>query len=121
MAAVLLSVVILGSVSVSRGIQKVTLRALDLTQIPESIIPDNVTNLRLDNNLLVHLPDFAFSDYSQLVFLRLTGNKITNISADAFTNNILDLRRNQIGIIVADDFSGLLALSDLRLCGNNLM
>ena len=142
----MLSVVIVGSISLVQGFQQAVLCDLNISVIPANDIPVNLTDIRLDHNLMDLLPASAFSDYTQLGNLSLSDNFITNISAAAFTNtslaylnlddnlltripnltNIgatlrsLNIRRNRIGQITPKDFDALLKLQALELDGNNV-
>ena len=134
MATAFLSVMILGSISLAQDVPKTILPGSDV----------NATNIHLENRLIDYLPDFVFSNYTELARLNLTGNANTNISRDAFTNTslkyiylegnqltripkltnvgatlgFLDLSENQIWQIATADFEGLSALYYLSIAGN---
>ncbi|XP_066499596.1 toll-like receptor 9 [Hoplias malabaricus] len=93
---------------------------------PEAIVnlPLSIRVLRVDSNLLNFFPWANISILSQLCFLNLSGNHLTELSDRVipFGRNLssLDLSHNRLSTIPESFFRGATGLKDLRLNHNQL-
>lgn len=98
-------------------------RSAGLTEFP-SIFPDDVTEIRLEQNHIVIVPSRAFADLRKLRRINLSNNKITEIAADAFSGltslNSLVVYGNKIRDLPAGLFKGLSSLQLLLLNANEI-
>nr|XP_022340062.1 slit homolog 2 protein-like isoform X3 [Crassostrea virginica] len=107
--------------SCSNGV--VDCRGVGLTEFP-SVFPDDVTEIRLEQNHIVIVPPRAFADLRKLRRINLSNNKITEIAADAFSGltslNSLVLYGNKISDLPPGLFKGLSSLQLLLLNANEI-
>ncbi|XP_056004929.1 slit homolog 2 protein-like isoform X2 [Ostrea edulis] len=98
-------------------------RGAGLTEFP-SVFPDDVTEIRLEQNHIVVVPIRAFADLRKLRRINLSNNKITEIAADAFSGltslNSLVLYGNKISDLPPGLFKGLSSLQLLLLNANQI-
>lgn len=107
------------------------LDTLDLTGNKLVKLPANVfshrslRNLVLKNNRLEETNPSWFSDNSSIIYLDLSGNNLTSISALLLHKlpllEILDLESNNLHELQADVFRNLFHLETLNLAGNKLI
>lgn len=107
------------------------LDTLDLTGNKLVKLPTNVfshrslRNLVMKNNRLEEANPSWFSDNSSILYLDLSGNHLTSISAPLLRKlpllQILDLESNNLHELQADVFSSLHYLETLNLAGNKLI
>ncbi|GAV01741.1 hypothetical protein RvY_12401 [Ramazzottius varieornatus] len=94
-----------------------------LLTIPSNI-PADVTELRLEQNLISHIPSQAFSPYKYLKKIDVSNNKIAEIAPDAFTGlealTSLVLYGNLIQDVTPALFRGLRSLQLLLLNSNKI-
>merc|ERR1711892_1637724 len=80
--------------------------------------------LHLSSNHIVSIPDRAFSNQRRLVELRMTRNKISDLSERTFSGlsklQVLDLEENLINRLPSRVFKGLKSLKELRLGSNRI-
>ncbi|KAI2811133.1 Slit 2 protein [Blomia tropicalis] len=98
-------------------------RNRNLTKIPD-FIPENATELRLEQNSITEVPSRAFSNYRQLLRIDLSKNNISKIAEDAFHGlkslNSLFLFGNEITDLPEAVFKGLSNIQVLFLNANRI-
>ncbi|XP_067937916.1 slit homolog 2 protein-like isoform X2 [Watersipora subatra] len=101
----------------------VNCRNVGLLAIPADI-PENVRDLRLDQNDITSVPADSFAALKQLDSLDLSNNRISNVSAAAFSRltglKKLILYENLVSELPAGIFSGLTSLQMLLLNANKI-
>uniref|UniRef100_A0A8C6P3I4 Slit homolog 1 protein n=1 Tax=Nothobranchius furzeri TaxID=105023 RepID=A0A8C6P3I4_NOTFU len=98
-------------------------RGKGLTAIPANL-PDNMAEIRLEQNGIKSVPPGAFSPYKKLRRIDLSNNQISEIAPDAFQGlrslNSLVLYGNKITDLPKGVFDGLYALQLLLLNANKI-
>uniref|UniRef100_W5KNZ6 Slit homolog 1 protein n=1 Tax=Astyanax mexicanus TaxID=7994 RepID=W5KNZ6_ASTMX len=98
-------------------------RGKGLTAIPANL-PDNMAEIRLEQNGIKSVPPGAFSPYKKLRRIDLSNNQISEIAPDAFQGlrslNSLVLYGNKITELPKGVFDGLYALQLLLLNANKI-
>ncbi|CAG7785709.1 unnamed protein product [Allacma fusca] len=98
-------------------------RDLTVKHVPESL-PEDVIELRLEQNEITEIPPGAFSSYKRLRRLDLSNNQIQKIAVDAFRNlkslTSLVLYGNRISVLPPGIFHGLTSLQLLLLNANRI-
>ncbi|KAL4641042.1 hypothetical protein GN956_G11784 [Arapaima gigas] len=98
-------------------------RGKGLTAIPANL-PDNMAEIRLEQNGIKSVPPGAFSPYKKLRRIDLSNNHISEIAPDAFQGlrslNSLVLYGNKITELPKGVFDGLYALQLLLLNANKI-
>ncbi|OXA44085.1 Protein slit [Folsomia candida] len=98
-------------------------RDLTLKSVPDSL-PEDVIELRLEQNEITEIPPGAFSSYKRLRRLDLSNNQIQKIAVDAFRNlksmTSLVLYGNRITVLPPGIFNGLSSLQLLLLNANRI-
>ncbi|KAK6638540.1 hypothetical protein RUM43_006807 [Polyplax serrata] len=94
-----------------------------LTKVPD-MLPDGMTELRLEQNQIVEIPSKAFSPYKRLRRIDLSNNKISKIAPDSFQGvkslTSLVLYGNKITDLPQGVFHGLTSLQLLLLNANEI-
>ncbi|XP_046430500.1 protein slit isoform X1 [Neodiprion pinetum] len=105
----------------SNGI--VDCREKSLTKVPTHL-PEDTTELRLEQNDITEIPSKAFSPYRKLIRIDLSNNKIRKLAADAFHGlkalESLVLYGNKISELPGGLFQGLTNLQLLLLNSNEI-
>ncbi|XP_061832767.1 slit homolog 3 protein isoform X2 [Nerophis lumbriciformis] len=98
-------------------------RRKSLTEIPANL-PEGITEIRLEQNLIKSVPPGAFSSYKKLKRIDLSKNQISDIAADAFSGlrslTSLVLYGNKITELPKGLFEGLVSLQLLLLNANKI-
>ncbi|XP_055372286.1 protein slit-like isoform X2 [Condylostylus longicornis] len=98
-------------------------REKSLSNVPNSL-PEDATELRLEQNYITELPPKAFANFRRLRRIDLSNNNISKIAYDAFTGlshlTTLVLYGNRIKDLPAGLFRGLTALELLLLNANEI-
>ncbi|KAK1792099.1 hypothetical protein P4O66_001877 [Electrophorus voltai] len=98
-------------------------RGKGLTAIPANL-PDNMAEIRLEQNGIKSIPPGAFSPYKKLRRIDLSNNQISEIAPDAFQGlrslNSFLLNANKIHCVRANAFQDLQNLSLLSLYDNKI-
>ncbi|XP_048524192.1 protein slit isoform X2 [Dendroctonus ponderosae] len=98
-------------------------REKGLTQVPD-YMPETTTEIRLEQNLITHLPHKVFSVYKRLRRIDLSNNRISKIAPDAFQGlkglTSLVLYGNKIKELSSGVFQGLTSLQLLLLNANDI-
>uniref|UniRef100_A0A672V1A4 Slit guidance ligand 3 n=1 Tax=Strigops habroptila TaxID=2489341 RepID=A0A672V1A4_STRHB len=98
-------------------------RGRGLTEIPANL-PEDIWEIRLEQNLIKIIPPGAFTQYKKLKRIVLYGNKITEIPQGLFDDlvslQLLLLNANKINCLRVNTFQGLHNLKLLSLYDNKL-
>ncbi|KMQ95364.1 protein slit, partial [Lasius niger] len=99
-------------------------RENSLTKVPTHL-PEDTTELRLEQNGITEIPPKAFSPYRKLRRILLSNNELDKIKGDGLFEKLpelqhLDLRKNKISRIEASAFQGAHNLTDLDLSNNQI-
>ncbi|KAK3600848.1 hypothetical protein CHS0354_014213 [Potamilus streckersoni] len=98
-------------------------RDRSLTEVPENI-PDDATEIRLEQNHITKIPSKAFADLPRLRRIDLSNNQIANIAGDAFSGlsslNTLVMYGNKLTELPPGIFRGLSSLQLLLLNANKI-
>ncbi|XP_044585787.1 protein slit isoform X1 [Cotesia glomerata] len=101
----------------------VNCRESSLEKVPTHL-PEDTTELRLEQNSITEIPPKAFSPYRKLSRIDLSNNKIKKVAADAFHGlkslESLVLYGNQITELPGGVFQGLTSLQLLLLNANDI-
>ncbi|OQV13915.1 Protein slit [Hypsibius exemplaris] len=94
-----------------------------LTAIPSNI-PEDATELRLEQNQITAIPSLAFTSYKYLKKIDVSNNRISDLAPDAFTGldalTSLVLYGNALHDLIPGTFRGLRSLQLLLLNSNKL-
>ncbi|XP_037915556.1 protein slit isoform X1 [Hermetia illucens] len=98
-------------------------REKSLTNVPQSL-PDDTTELRLEQNYITELPPKAFANFRRLRRIDLSNNNISRMAHDAFSGlkalTTLVLYGNKIKDLPSGVFKGLSSLQLLLLNANEI-
>uniref|UniRef100_A0A182MDH5 Protein slit n=1 Tax=Anopheles culicifacies TaxID=139723 RepID=A0A182MDH5_9DIPT len=98
-------------------------REKSLTTVP-STLPDDTTELRLEQNYITEIPPKAFANHRRLKRIDLSNNNISRVAYDAFSGlkslTSLVLYGNKIKDLPASVFKGLTSLQLLLLNANEI-
>ncbi|KAI0220851.1 Slit-like protein [Lamellibrachia satsuma] len=98
-------------------------RSKGMTEIPLNI-PEQTTELRLEQNVITEIPANVLSEFRQLRRIDLSNNQIVRVDAKAFAGlnslNSLVLYGNKISELPPGVFSGLSSLQLLLLNANKI-
>ncbi|KAK9406671.1 slit 3 protein [Crotalus adamanteus] len=98
-------------------------RGKGLTELPGNL-PDNIVEIRLEQNSIKAIPPGAFSQYKKLKRIDISKNQISDIASDAFHGlkllTSLVLYGNKITEIPKGLFDGLISLQLLLLNANKI-
>ncbi|XP_037944167.1 protein slit-like [Teleopsis dalmanni] len=98
-------------------------REKSLTSVPSSL-PDDTTELRLEQNFITELPPKAFANFRRLRRIDLSNNNISRIAHDALSGlkalTTLVLYGNKIKDLPSGVFKGLTSLQLLLLNANEI-
>ncbi|XP_070000162.1 leucine-rich repeat-containing G-protein coupled receptor 5 isoform X3 [Penaeus vannamei] len=100
------------------------LSSVPLVEALGDLDPAAVTSMDLSNNNLTSVPDNAFAAYPSLQYLRLSGNRISSVSPQAFEGvklQNLNLARNKVTHLRNGDLIGNDKLLSLSLHQNQIV